>query len=910
MRSPYWPYWGKSRKDDRGATTWHALVYHSLDVAAVAAAWLQAHPAALRWLAARLHRTESQTIRFVIFLVALHDIGKFADTFQGLDQALQSRLQDRAANRPYLDKHDKLGYTLFADDLSDHAEAQGWLARLGLDEETWLQLGGAVACHHGRPTAPGQPGSLKQAFRSEDIGAALAFADEVAALFLTQGEETTNTISEAAAREASWFLAGLTILADWVASGGCPYQATKQALPEYWRQTQAYAETLLDRWGLRPAMPALQAGMGQLFPGVAVPSPLQVLADEIELGHGPQLFILEDVTGAGKTEAALTLAQRLMATGWAEGVYIALPTMATANGMYRRMRQYAERFFHPDAHPSLILAHGARDLLPQFRDSIGETAQEEALLGAGEEPAGIRCNAWLADNRKKTFLADLGVGTLDQALLATLHSKHQTLRLLGLSRRVLIIDEVHAYDAYMARLLRHLLQFQAALGGSAILLSATLTHTARREFIGDFAKGLGYRAKPPAATAYPLLSHWHAGQERPIETRVDTRPQVARQVEVELLHEEAAAENRLVACAQAGGCAAWVRNTVADTIAAYRRLSQRPELGGRVMLFHARFVLGDRMDIEGWVLDRFGKGEVGAATDRAGWILIATQVIEQSLDVCFDFMVSDLAPIDLLIQRAGRVHRHLRARDGRRLPDGSQDERGPTRLAVLAPPPEDNPDADWYTRLFPKGGKVYPHHGQLWRTARLFRPGARSGWRMPQDARELIEKVFGEDGEPYPEALERASQETEGKQFAEEALAVSNALDVALGYLDDAHGHWLDEVMTPTRLGEASVNVLLLKRSDAVLSPWNGDGDQAMHRSQISIAARRLREGLPPEGLSAQAWEDYQQRLPKFAVPLVIEEQAGQWQGWALDGKGEKRLWRYDPMEGLMEVEHDKSEPD
>lgn len=899
----YWRYWGKAGVSPSGVPTWHPLAYHCLDVAAVAAAWLHAHPAALRWMAARLGLAETQTLRLVLFLIALHDIGKFADTFQGLVQPLQARLQDRTSNRPYIDKHDKLGYTLFADDLAEHAEEQGWLARLGLDDETWLLLGGAVACHHGRPTVPGRPGSLKQAFRSEDIAVALTFADEVAALFLGDGDDTSAAIGEAAAREVSWFLAGLTILADWVASGGFLFQTTEQVLPEYWRQAQVHAETLLDRWGLRPAPPADQAGMGQLFPGIAEPSPLQVLADGIVLGDGPQLFILEDVTGAGKTEAALTLAQRLMAIGQGEGIYIALPTMATANGMYRRLRQHADRFFHPDAHPSLILAHGARDLLPQFRDSMGETVKVEAQFDADEEPASIRCNAWLADNRKKTFLADLGVGTLDQALLAILHSRHQTLRLLGLSRRVLIVDEVHAYDAYMARLLRHLLRFQAALGGSAILLSATLTHSARQEFISDFAKGLGRRAMPPEAKVYPLLSHWHAGDEHPMEIQVDTRSQVARQVKVELLHEETAAESQLVACALAGGCAAWVRNTVADAITAYRKLAQRPELGGRVMLFHARYALGDRLDIEGRVLDRFGKGEVGVATDRAGWILIATQVIEQSLDVCFDFMVSDLAPIDLLIQRAGRVHRHLRALDGRRLPDGTQDERGPTRLAVLTPPPEDSPDVDWYTRLLPKAAKVYPHHGQLWRTARLFKPGVRTGWRMPEDARVLIEAVFGEDGEPYPQALERASQETEGKQFADEALAVSNALDVNLGYLDDAHGNWLDEVLTPTRLGEASVNVLLIRCTEAGLAPWQGDAEQAMHMSQVSIAARRLREGLPPKGRSLQAWEAYQQDLPKFVVPLVLEQQVGQWRGWALDGKGEKRLWHYDPMEGLMEVE-------
>ncbi len=901
----YFSYWGKADANDAGEPKWHPLVWHCLDVAAVGDAWLSAHPFALGWLAHSLGLPESLVRQLVPFMLALHDVGKFADSFQGQAGDLQRHLQGRSSNKPYVERHDKLGYVLFAEDLFELAGQEGWLDRLGLDGDTWLELGAASACHHGKPTALLTRGKLKLAFRDEDRSAVREFATAMAGLFLVPGDGVNPArVGERSAKEASWFIAGLAILADWVGSGGFPYRPEAVPLAGYWEEACRHADTLIAKWGLLPAPVAARAGMAQLFPAIRRPSPLQALADHIELGTGPQLFVLEDVTGAGKTEAALTLAHRLMARGLADGLYVALPTMATANGMFPRMRGCAGRFYEAGARPSLILAHGARDLLPQFRASIGEEGAAEPVLDDEEEPATVRCNAWLADNRKKAMLADLGVGTVDQALLAVLHSRHQSLRLLGLARRVLIVDEVHAYDAYMARVLRILLRFHAALGGSAILLSATLTESARNEFLGDFARGLGRTSGPADQTAYPLLSHWHAALDRPREVPVATRPEVARRVQVDLLHEEAQAERRLLDVALAGGCAAWVRNTVADAVRSYESLAARPELAGRVLLFHARFALGDRLDIESAVLDRFGKGRAGAPVDRAGWILVATQVIEQSLDVDLDYLVSDLAPVDLLIQRAGRVHRHPRGMDGRLLADGGTDQRGPTRLGILSPEPLDAPTADWFTRLFPKAGRVYPHHGQLWRTARLFRSGMRSGWQMPDDARGLIEAVFGIDGEPYPETLEHASQEAEGSQFADAALAVSNALDVTMGYRGDPHDLWLDEVLTPTRLGEASSNVLLLKQTANGIEPWyGGETREARHMSQIGVAARLIRESLAPEDMTAQAWAGYCADLPKFALPLVLREQAGEWRGWALDGKGGKRLWHYDPLRGLQEVE-------
>ena len=203
---------------------------------------------------------------------------------------------------------------------------------------------------------------------------------------------------------------------------------------------------------------------------------------------GPCLAFLEDLTGSGKTEAALILAQRLIAHGKASGVYWALPTQATANALYQRLsRSYRRLFADGDTIPSLALAHASTDLQKDYQASIFKEGLTEAAghteldYGSDDEnTASAQCAEWLATDRRRSLLADIGVGTVDQALLAALPVKFQSLRLAALSDRVLVVDEAHSYDAYTTRLLKQLLAFHAALGGSAIVLSATLTSKTKK----------------------------------------------------------------------------------------------------------------------------------------------------------------------------------------------------------------------------------------------------------------------------------------------------------------------------------------------------------------------------------------------------------------------------------------------
>ena len=234
-------------------------------------------------------------------------------------------------------------------------------------------------------------------------------------------------------------------------------------------------------------------------------------ADHADL-QGQSLVVIEDLTGAGKTEAGLIVAHRLMQAGAAEGLYWALPTMATADALYRRMAQSYGRLFSDPQEASLVLAHGSREFNDIFKKSIrleptaamSETPAQAAT--DGDVSATASCARWLADDRRKTFLADVGVGTIDQAVMGILPSKHQAMRLAGLSRRVLVIDEIHSLDAYQNALTEALLMFHAAFGGSAILVSATLTQAARQKLTNAFAKGAGWKSRTISEAHFPLAT--------------------------------------------------------------------------------------------------------------------------------------------------------------------------------------------------------------------------------------------------------------------------------------------------------------------------------------------------------------------------------------------------------------------
>lgn len=913
--APYLRYWGKTGPTvPPYAQTWHPVAYHLLDVAAVAEAIMERDPALRRRLALLLGLPEALAAQWLIVLAALHDVGKLSAGFQALRPDIAAaqlgalRTCDRA-------RHDALGSALLGRmptlrRLQERAfpALPGRPGRVGL-----RRLLAAATGHHGRPCHL-DPARINDFFTPDDLAAADAcLADVLDAV--APGPPAQVAGQPDRIPRATWLVAGLLVLADWIGSnqGWFPPAVTgiearpALSLAEYWiGRARPCASAAVASAGLLPAPPAAGLTLGGLLPESAEPTPLQREVAATPLGSGPQLFVIEDVTGSGKTEAALFLAWRLMAAGHGAGVFVGLPTMATADALYARAAGLYRRLFAADAAPSLVLAHGRRALHAGFRASVvdlpGEAAAPHARYGEGDtETAGAACARWLADDRRRAFLADIGVGTIDQALLAVLPSRYQSLRLAGLARRILVVDEVHAYDAYMQGELFALLRFQAALGGSAVLLSATLPAGIRDRLTAAFADGAARfhgaplpapaaaRSTPTASAApadYPLVTHVHSdgAERRPIEPL----GRLARRVRVRRHDTVAAVLDSIVAHAEAGRAVAWIRNAVDDAREGYAALSAR--LGDRVTLFHARFTVADRAAVEATLAPRFGRDS--RPEDRAGRVLVATQVAEQSLDLDFDAMVTDLAPIDLLIQRAGRLHRHARA------------GRGEPVLELHAPEPTPTADAAWFRRFLPLAASVYPDHGRLWLAASLLLEA--SGFDVPGDLRRLVEAVYGDDADSLvPPDLQPLMLRIEGDRLADSSLGRGAALGLEGGYAIEG-GAWDDDSVVATRLGEPQTLLRLATWDGTTLAPWAADTDAwtAWRRSEVQVRQALVSEEAPepPEIEAARRaarapWPDRDDRIR--LVPLVRAAEPSWWRGGGLDPRGRAVALRYHPAFGL-----------
>lgn len=671
MQCRYFSYWGKAKPSVEDHARYHLLVYHSLDVAACGQALLSLPQFSLGPLAQELGWPLSTVERLFVFFLGLHDLGKFARAFQGLAPNLSPALVAADKGMSYDCRHDTLGWMLWneplADDFPDDRLPEP-------DSEFWAVWIRSVCGHHGMPPLEDGGGLVRQRtkkfFLAEDVDAAREFTKFMANWMLTDDIPEPGYMHKIVLRRHSWRLAGLAVLADWLGSNQAffAYRDRPEPLQNYWHETALpQGQRAVQAAGLQQQAVHGMSDSLQLFDYLQYPTPLQHYAASVELETGPQLFLLEDVTGAGKTEAALILAYRMMQAGSAAGLYFALPSMATANQMYQRIGSVYHRLYEAGAEPSLILAHGARQLMESFRQSVvqGQEQPADRNYHSQDASATFQCNAWLADNRKKALLADVGVGTLDQALLAVLPVRHQSLRLLGLSGKVLVVDEVHAYDSYMVELLKKLLTAHARQGSSAILLSATLPARLREELSAAYRFGLGERDDELAPDSrYPLATQ--VGRRVAVQACA-ARPQSIRRLQVAALHDEDSVLAMIAGQAAEGRCVCWVRNTVDDARRAFMTLREHMSADD-LMLFHSRYAMGDRLAIEEKALTRFGKRSTAAM--RRGQVLIATQVVEQSLDLDFDVMVSDLAPIDLLIQRAGRLQRHARSAAGDPSADG------------------------------------------------------------------------------------------------------------------------------------------------------------------------------------------------------------------------------------------------
>jgi len=912
MTATYYKYWGKAGKAEEGKPIhYHFLPYHCMDVAAVGWILLENNVSLRQRLAAITGIDEKICCRLLPLFLVLHDFGKFSETFQNLRPDLVAKLHGTQSTRHYAVRHDCLGNLLWRDHLLDTLNSSEIPAfsEIGQGLDDWQEIINVIintsTGHHGKPPELHGPNNIRlhlaNYFGGADLLAADEFIRDICTIFPLWGEHVAALPEpfdiEERVQKASWLIAGFVVLCDWIGSNSewFAFRETPMPLVNYWQNhALPQAKKAFVAAGIGKSETACaDMTFARLFPAISQPTPLQSHVADCFIANDPQLFILEDVTGSGKTEAALLLAGRLMAAGRGSGLFMALPTMATSNAMYERMTKVYRLLFADGATPSLVLSHAARHLSATFMASVFGPGKNIA----DDETITAQCSAWLADNRKKALLADVGVGTIDQALLAVLPARYQSLRLFGLAGHILIIDEVHAYDPYMNKLLQNLLAFHAALGGSAILLSATLPRHTRQELLAAFARGCEEQNTPQADSGdYPLITAY-SRETGLTETAIEATPQRRCSVAVRLIPEQNEVERLIVEAARQGRCVCWIRNTVHDALAGYERLKEQMD-AEKLRLFHARFAMGDRLEIESAVVETFGRRS--GERQRSGKVLIATQVVEQSLDLDFDLLVSDLAPMDLLIQRAGRLHRHPRDERGNPLSEGP-DRRNLPEMIIHGPLPDENVSGEWYKSVFPKAAFVYPSHGCLWLTARLLKDKT---MKMPDDARELIEAAFSEHADSIPEPLRQRDQNADAQWQADRSLAHINMLKLEEGYTATIN-QWREDMKTPTRLGGMETTVRLARWDGKTLVPWYNHGDFPWDMSQVNLRGNLVNAEVehddPALAASVAELKERLQDKGKWSVLVPLSQAAdGRWQGMALNKQNMTMIVEYDRLTGVV----------
>jgi len=820
QQKTYYKYWGKARKKGEEGNLYHLLPYHCLDVAAVADIWWNGSPAIQRAFIDVGGLPAHQTKAWVLFFIALHDYGKLDMRFQlkapKVVEKLYPEFDRELTNLSGLDIrdyfHGPIGFSLIYYDLKP---VLGWGEYDQTIWDAWKPWLAAVTGHHG--VIPDQPDSQAEINKRQadatiiehDWQARSEWINALETRFLKPASLTIKTLPPPCCS----LLAGFCSVADWLGSnsdvGAFEYEPNAELSADYYQRSLLIAQRQLDNSGLLSTKQPYQ-GIEPLLPKVknAAPRQLQTLVDQLPLARG--LTLIEAPTGSGKTETALAYAWRLLDAGLTDSIIFALPTQATANAMLKRFQLCAPLIFNDQ--PNLVLAHGKSAFNEDFwqlKNSYQQRTEQ------GKEEARVQCAEWLSTSRKRTFLGQIGVCTVDQVLISVLPVRHKFVRGFGIGKSILIVDEVHAYDSYMYGLLGEVLTQQQAAGGSVLLLSATLPFHQRNTLSKTWGGCLPHQEKP----SYPLVTHVdRSGKVSTFDLPQKQRPE-ERIVAVEVIATPQLLPDddliqQMIQAAKQGAQVVFICNLVDVAQDLAKRLKEYGDV--TVDLFHARYRFCDRQAIEKQVLDKYGKDGRRAQ----GSILVATQVVEQSLDLDFDWMITQLCPVDLLFQRLGRLHRHERPR-----PVGFET---PT-CSVLIPDDED----------YGYHGLIYGNTRVLWRTVQMLL-GAEGAIHFPDSYRNWIEKVYqedewGDESEAVINSYEKFFEESEASRFTARQLIKSDIEE-----LSDTDGN----VSALTRDGEMGLNVLPVVESENGLTLLDGEliknldewwRDEALNLNIVSV---------------------------------------------------------------------------
>lgn len=666
IASPFlFPFWGKT---DRVRDGRHShLLAHMLAVGAVFDVLLE-QPSISRVVSAAAKEPASTIRPLLVWVAALHDIGKLLPEFQNKCPWVVEQVGLASAAPMASDfSHGDAGYHQLAYGDGDSgvmglcAERGNWSDKqLDLFGSLWAGAGAHHGCHIGLSAATLPSRSPEAQFSLE----------KAKALALYIWDMVERTIGPVVLPDLDFdkplvqVFSGLVALADWIGSNEdrfefidiptfeTRYAKDAAAIDALYQDYRGLAASRVSEIGFATEATKDFDTLEAVFGKPKRPADLRPMQEKVHEivrdGSPSDLLIIEDVMGAGKTEAALIAAAEWIKQGRAQGVVFALPSQASADQTFSRLDKFSEILF--GCAPNLSHGNAA------FSRSQLNVADEQSTGNSSRQ----HLSEWITSSNKRAFLAPVCAATVDQIMLAAMDCRHGFVRAACIARHAVIIDEVHAYDEYMGSILHSLLELLGACGTPVVLLSATLPVAARVRYMNAYRTGCGLAPIDlpalPASQDYPLLSIADRSggtrfQKIPLP---ESRPEVAISVE-----QDAQIIYAKLLGAAREGCSAMICNTVGSAMQRYEEIKRLTEGSGiNVILLHARFRSSDRHAIATRILKSCGKREDGPV--GRGNIIVATQVIEQSLDLDFDYMASELAPIDLLLQRMGRLFRHHR----------------------------------------------------------------------------------------------------------------------------------------------------------------------------------------------------------------------------------------------------------
>lgn len=704
-------------------------------------------------------------------LAALHDLGKISPGFQRKCEAWLEENGLLKISRNWLwdtsmeSDHGK----------ATHAALQQYFNGIGMEREVSKFISAILGGHHGRLNPPSDRGFRPPKSITENqsgIDWEKERNDTAESIRLLFGANLSaldvNDMSP-----ALWWLAGLTSVADWIGSDERFFPADGS------EATDSMAAAQRSLLAINYVRPQIDHGLSfhDLF-HKTLKSDAQFAANDMQAAalsiiNGPGVYIIEAPMGMGKTEAALGAAYQLLADGKANGIYFALPTQATSNRMHLRMAEFVRRIAPGAAGTRLI--HGNSWLiersLPLSPSKTEEMSLEDARVGRD----------WFS-SAKRALLAPFGVGTVDQALLGVVAAKHFFVRHFALAGKVVILDEVHSYDLYTGTLIDRLIETLESLGCTVIVLSATLSGKRLEQIVPIHDTKSADAAERP----YPLITGRREGN---IIEPVASKPQETRDIEITFISGEKAA-SEAIETANKGGCVVWICNTVTAAQRQYLNFLNRTGQGFPIGLLHSRFPFWRREELENIWMERLGKN----GDTRCGSILVSTQIVEQSVDLDADLLITELAPTDMLLQRMGRLWRHKRNRSVSN-----------PKMYII----EEGKSLDEFRQMKPEdivktlGGKARVYDPfVLLRSLEVWK--ARGKIRIPGQIRQLIEATYQEhDNEPtaWQKLFDERFATDSGRKFL--AVRNSNLWQVALE----------DEEGVQTRLNEMPMLSLVLCRS-------------------------------------------------------------------------------------------------